>query len=135
MTAWLIDKSAYVRVSSSLDSEEWASRVRRGLVHITTLTQLEIGFSARSAKDYRESLEKSPLVQMPVAYITPAIEGRALEIQKALVDIGKHRAPAIPDLLIAATAEAAGLSVLHVDKDYELIAEVTGQPVERLRLP
>jgi len=38
----------------------------------------------------------------------------------------------IPDLIIAATAELAGLTVLHLDKDFEIIAEVTGQPTERL---
>jgi predicted nucleic acid-binding protein len=45
-----------------------------------------------------------------------------------------HRAPSIPDLLIAAPAELAGLVVLHVDEDVDLIAGITGQPVERLRL-
>ena len=51
-----------------------------------------------------------------------------------LADRGQHRAPSIPDLLIAATAEKAGLTVLAVDKDFELIAGVTGQPVETLAL-
>nr|WP_276578139.1 PIN domain-containing protein [Nocardiopsis dassonvillei] len=45
----------------------------------------------------------------------------------------QERAPGIPDLLIAAVAERAGLTLLHLDKDFELIAEITGQPVERLR--
>ena len=49
-----------------------------------------------------------------------------------LAERGQHRAPSIPDLLIAATAELAGRTVLHVDKDFELIAELTGQAVERL---
>ena len=135
VTEWLIDKSAYVRVSSSPDAEIWSARAQSGLVRITTLTQLELGFSARSARDYRQILEQSPLVEMPVAYVTPLIEDRALAVQAALAEIGKHRAPAIPDLLIAATAELAKLTVLHVDKDFELIAEITGQPTERLRLP
>lgn len=39
-----------------------------------------------------------------------------------------------PDLLIAATAELAGLAVLHLDEDFDLIADVTGQQVERLSL-
>ena len=69
---------------------------------------------------------------MPTEYLTPAIEDRAVEVQQALADIGHHRAPSIPDLLIAATAELAGLTVLHVDKDFDLIAAITGQPVERL---
>jgi len=54
-------------------------------------------------------------------------------VQVALACTGKHRAPSIPDLIIAATAELAGLTVLHVDKDFEVIAGITGQPLERLR--
>ena len=71
---------------------------------------------------------------MPVEYLTPSIEDRAVEVQQLLADSGHHRAPAVPDLLIAATAELAGLTVLHLDKDFELIADLTGQPVERLEL-
>jgi hypothetical protein len=69
---------------------------------------------------------------MPVEYLTPAIEDRAVQVQLLLADRGQHRAPSIPDLVIASCAERAGLTVLHMDKDFELIAEVTGQPVERL---
>ena len=47
---------------------------------------------------------------------------------------GHHRAPSIPDLLIAATAELAQLTVLHVDRDFDLIAQVTGQPMETLQV-
>jgi predicted nucleic acid-binding protein len=71
---------------------------------------------------------------MPVEYLTPKIEDRAVELQRALAERGLHRAPSIPDLLIAATAELADLTVLHLDKDFELIAELTGQPIERLEL-
>lgn len=70
---------------------------------------------------------------MPVEYLTPKIEERAVEVPMSLADRGYHRAPSIPDLLVAATAELAELIVLHVDKDFDLIAEVTGQPLERLR--
>lgn len=70
---------------------------------------------------------------MPVEYLTPAIEDRAVEVLGLLADRGQHRAPSIPDLLIAATAELAGLTVLHCDKDYDLIAGVTGQSAEWLR--
>jgi predicted nucleic acid-binding protein len=71
---------------------------------------------------------------MPVEYLTPAIEDRSLEILALLADRGQHRAPSLPDLIIAATAELAGLTVLHLDKDFEVIAAVTGQPVERLSI-
>lgn len=69
---------------------------------------------------------------MPVEYQTPASENRAIEVQILLAERGQHRAPSIPDLVVAATAELAGLTVLHLDKDFDLIAEITGQGVERL---
>jgi predicted nucleic acid-binding protein len=69
---------------------------------------------------------------MPVEYLTPAIEDRSVEVLTLLADRGRHRAPSVPDLIIAATAELAGLTVLHLDKDFDVIAEITGQPVERL---
>ena len=134
MTAWLIDKSALVRLAESSAAAEWASRIKRGLVRISTLTRLEVGFSARSADDLRQGRAEPPLNSMPVEYLTPTIEDRAVAVQQALADVGQHRAPAIPDVLIAATAEVSGLTVLHIDKDFELIAEITGQPVERLVL-
>ncbi len=132
MTTWLIDKSALVRLYRSRDAEEWAARIERGLVRICTVTRLEVGFSARSGKDLRSGYERPPLARMPVEYLTPAIEDRAVEVQVALGERGQHRAASIPDLLIAATAELAQLTVLHDDKDFELIADVTGQPIERL---
>ena len=132
LTAWLIDKSALVRVATVDDAEEWAARIERGLVRISTVTRLEIGFSARSGTDLRDAARRPPLSEMPVEYLTPAIEDRAVEVQATLTDRGHHRAPSIPDLLIAATAELVGLTVLHIDKDFELIAEFTGQSHHRL---
>jgi predicted nucleic acid-binding protein len=130
--AWLIDKSALVRLATSPDADVWATRIERGLVRISTLTRLEVGFSARSIDDLHRSFEEPPLASMPVEYLTPSIEDRAVTVQHALASRGEHRAPSIPDLLIAATAELAQLTVLHLDKDFELIAQLTGQSVERL---
>ena len=134
MTTWLIDKSALVRLAASPDAAEWATRIERGLVRITTVTRLEAGYSARSGPDLRAGFQRPPLSSMPVEYLTPAIEDRALEVLTLLADRGQHRAPSIPDLIIAATAELAGLTVLHLDKDFEIIAEITSQPVERLTI-
>jgi predicted nucleic acid-binding protein len=134
VTDWLIDKSALVRLGESADAGEWAGRIQRGLVRIATVTRLEVGYSARSGEQARRGLRTAPVGAMPVEYLTPAIEDRAVEVQLLLADHGKHRAPSIPDLVIAATAELAGLTVLHVDKDFELIAGMTGQRTERLRL-
>jgi hypothetical protein len=132
MTDWLIDKSALVRLSASPDSAEWASRIERGLVRIATVTRLEVGYSARSGPDLRAGLRQPPLASMPVEYLTPAIEDRAVEILALLADRGQHRAPSLPDIIIAATGELAGLTVLHLDKDFEIIGNITGQPLERL---
>lgn len=133
MTDWLIHKSALVRLGESPDADEWANRIERGLVRITTVTRLEIGHSARSASQARRAFQKPPLSSMPVEYLTPAIEDRALQVQLMLASKGQHCAPSIPDLLIAATAELAGLTVLHVNKDFDLISKFTGQGMERLQ--
>jgi predicted nucleic acid-binding protein len=132
VTTWLIDKSALVRLAASPDAAEWASTIERGLVRITTVTRLEVGHSARTGTELRSGLRQPPLASMPVEYLTPAIEDRALEVLSLLADRGQHRAPSIPDLIIAATAELADLTVLHEDKDFDIIADVTGQPMERL---
>jgi hypothetical protein len=132
VTGWLIDKSALVRLQASADAAQWAARIERGLIRIATVTRLEVGYSARSGPDLRAELRQPPLAAMPVEYQTPATEDRAIEVLTLLADRGQHRAPSIPDMIIAATAELAGLTVLHLDKDFEVIAGITGQPLERL---
>ena len=69
---------------------------------------------------------------MPLEYLTPSIEQRALAVQLELATRAQHRRPGVADLLVAATAELAGLTVLHLDSHFEQIASVTDQPVERL---
>ena len=135
MTTWLVDKSALIRLAASPDAAAWATRIERGLVRITTVTRLETGYSARSGSDLRAAFQQPPLSSMPVEYLTPAIEDRAVEVLTLLADRGQHRAPSTPDLIIAATAELAGLTVLHLDKAFDLIAEITSQPMERLNVP
>jgi hypothetical protein len=134
VTSWLIDKSAYVRLQlgQAANRDEWSARIGRGLVRLCAITRLELGCSARSGKAGREQFALPPLSLMPIERLTPAIEDRSFEVQMLLADQGRHRAPSIPDLLIAATAEKAGLTVLAVDKDFDLIAAITNQPVETL---
>jgi len=131
-TSWLIDKSAYARLAMAADAEEWALRIERGLVRIAFATVLEIGYSARSGADWTTSVTRPPLSLMPREHATPKAGNRALDVQGILAQRGHHRAPSVPDLLVAAIAESADLTVLHVDKDFELISEITGQPLERL---
>jgi predicted nucleic acid-binding protein len=134
VTTWLIDKSAYTRLAESLDAQAWIDRIERGMVRISTITRLEVGYSFRTAVEAHTESVSPPLALMPVEYLTPAVEDRAVAVQLLLADRGQHRAPSIPDLLVAALAEISGLTVLALDKDFELIAKITGQPVERLRL-
>jgi predicted nucleic acid-binding protein len=134
VTTWLIDKSAYARLQlgQAANRDEWNARISRGLVRLSTITRLELGYSARSGDIGRQQFALPPLSLMPIEYLTPAIEDRAFQVQMLLADRGQHRAPSIPDLLIAATAEKAALTVLAVDKDFDLIAAITGQPVHTL---
>jgi predicted nucleic acid-binding protein len=134
VTTWLIDKSAYTRLPGSPDAQVWVDRIERGMVRLSTVTRLEIGYSFRTAAQARSESVSPPLALMPVEYLTPAVEDRAVEVQLLLADRGQHRAPSIPDLLVAATAEVAELTILALDKDFELIAQITGQPVEPLRI-
>ncbi|HQD21877.1 MAG TPA: PIN domain nuclease [Arachnia sp.] len=132
---WLVDKSAFVRLDRSEDAELWRERIDRGLVGVSTVTLLELGFSARSGQDWSAGLQGPPVSKLLLESMTPKMESRALAVQGMLAERGFHRAAKVPDLLIAAVAEMSGYTVLHVDRDFELIAEVTGQPIERLSMP
>jgi predicted nucleic acid-binding protein len=56
-----------------------------------------------------------------------------VEVLRRLAELGQHRAPSIPELLIAAAAETAPLTVPHVDMDFDLIAGITGQQTYHLQ--
>jgi predicted nucleic acid-binding protein len=89
--------------------------------------RLEILFSARSAEDYDAMAnELQGLRQLRCG--DEQFE-RALDIQRSLARVGglHHRSVKIPDLLIAAAAEAADAVVWHYDEDFDRIAEITGQ--------
>ena len=95
-TLWLIDKSALIRLSISPARDEWFERIERGLVRIMTLTLLEIGYSARSGADLQDELHRPPLALMPIEYLHPASESRAMMVQALLAERGLHRAPSVP---------------------------------------
>jgi predicted nucleic acid-binding protein len=64
--------------------------------------------------------------------LTPAMGWRARVVQAALALRGYHRGPSPIDLLAAAAAEAVGAELWHCDRHFELIGQVTGQPMRRL---
>ncbi len=100
---------------------------------MATVTLLEAGFSPRTAGEMLSGSQRALFSVMPVEYLTPRTEDRAVEVRVLLAERGQHRAAAIPDLLIAALAELSGLRELHLDQDFDRVAAVTGQPVESLR--
>jgi predicted nucleic acid-binding protein len=98
------------------------------------VTRLEIGYSARSGEHLRRIFGAPPVNSLVIESLTPSIEDRALQVQALLVDRGLHRSPSLAHLLVAAVAEARGLTVLHFEKAFKDIAGATGQPVEQLRV-
>ena len=135
VTGWLIDKSAY---ADAVRTGREHGRVERsypaGSRAFVDDYQTRAGFLRPLGNGRARGILIPALSFMPIEYLTPAIEDRAWEVQMLLADRGQHRAPSVPDLLIAATAEKLGLSVLAVDKDFGLIAQITGQQVHTLAL-
>ena len=70
------------------------------------------------------------LGSLPRAAIDDNVIDRALEVQGMLARSSQHRGVSLPDLLLAAAAERAGLVVLHYDSDFDRLGDVTGQPIE-----
>ena len=124
---YLLDKSAFEQRRRSVDvARRLEADTIAGLVAVCEIVVLEILYSARNPRDY--TAMRTSLDALPWLPVTGAVMDRAVEVQGLLAQRGQHRRP-IPDLVIAATAEVHGATVLHFDKDFDLIAEVTGQPV------
>jgi predicted nucleic acid-binding protein len=135
MTLRAVDTSAWHHAADSGVAERWRAALEADEVAICDQVRLEILYSARSAREYDALAEElAALKQLPT---TAQTFERALEVQRALAHVGglHHRSVKIADLVIAATAEAAGVAVWHYDRDYERIADVTGQPVEWIAPP
>lgn len=97
------------------------------MVATCAVVDLEVLYSARNAAAYQAIFEeRRGFESVP---ITPAVMGRALEVQGLLARRGQHRVP-IPDLILAAAADSVRLALLHYDADFERIASVTKQKHE-----
>lgn len=125
---YLVDKSALARLEDPRVRERLGPIIEAGEAATCSIIDLEVLFSARSLADYEATKERRALAYHWVP-VTEAVMTRAVAVQHRLAKIGHHRVP-IPDLLIAATAEAADLILLHYDSDFDVIAKITGQPTE-----
>lgn len=128
---WILDKSAAAR----LDVPDIRSELEElaGALFICPVGELEQRYSARSAADY-DALVESLRDAFPRAQPPPDILDRALALQRDLAHHhGMWHRTAIPDLLIAETALHNDLGVVHVDRDYDRIAEIRPLRTRRLR--
>lgn len=100
-----------------------------GRVYICDQVQLELLHSARDQNEFRGL--RSNLRGVPRCVTGSEAWDRALEVYELLAGVSPqwHRSVKHPDLIIAATAELAGLPVIHYDQDFDAISEVTGQSV------
>ncbi len=125
---YLADTSALARLRHRQVVAVLGPLIEAGLVATCGVIEFELGWAARSGKDFDElrADRDSGYEWLP---IHDEDWRRALDVQAALWRSGQVRAVGFPDLLIAAVAERERVTVLHYDSDYELIAHVTGQPV------
>lgn len=131
LSGWLLDKSAAARADDPAIRVALEELV--GDLHICPVGELEQLFSARSADDF-EALRTELHESLDPVVAPPDIFERALQLQRDLAHHHGmwHRTP-IPDLLIAETALHHEIGVVHVDRDYDRIAEVRPLVVRRLR--
>jgi predicted nucleic acid-binding protein len=125
----LVDNSVIARAHKPPVAAAFEPRVLAGLVASCSITDLEQLFSARSGDEHRARRDDLALRFARVP-LDQRVLDRAVEVQGLLADKGQHRAASIPDLVVAAAAEQAELTVLHYDADFELIATITEQPTE-----
>ena len=129
MATYLADNSALARVDTCSEvSLVLDPLLLEGEVATCAMIDLEVLYSARNPDAYA-ALERY-LRSLPRVHVTEAVLDRALEVQGRLAGHSQHLGIRFPDLVIAACAESAGLTILHYDADYERIAKITGQPVQ-----
>lgn len=128
---YLVDTSAVVRWLRGEGAEHWQRAVASSQVGMCDVTELEHLYSMRSARDRDRVLDvfaaSFPWIPMP-----DRVFDRAREVQRLLTERSWHRSAGPIDLLVAATAELSELALVHQDRDFETIAQVTGQPTRWL---
>lgn len=130
MRAVLADTSVWTRRHQPDVAESLSRVLEDDRAVMTTPIALELLRSARDAFDARAEVQQLELLRwIPISRV---IERRARDVLLALSRRGYHRAPSPVDLLSAAAAESADAELWHCDRHFELIGEVTGQPMRRV---
>ena len=123
----LIDTSVVTRLRHPEVAAEVLELAAAGRMARATITDLEVGYSARNAAEWDATT--GALDIFDELDVGPEHFRRAIHVQRQLA-FASQRGRKIPDLLIAAVAEYADLVVLHYDADFDLISAMTGQPTE-----
>jgi len=129
----LADTSAWswTRVIGGDLREQFDEAVVDGTIATCDMVRLELLHSAQNVTEFKAL--RHDLRALGDCPIGTQQYKRALDIYERLAGQGlHHRTVKHPDLLIAAAAETAGVTVLHYDEDYDRIAAITGQPVRWL---
>jgi predicted nucleic acid-binding protein len=133
MATHLIDKSAWVRLGDDGVDAQWPAALLAGGLAVTGIAMIEVLVGSRSGAQF--TIDRQDLDAMPRLALNERVVERALGIPGMMVGAGTHRAPSPADLVSAGCAELNGLTVLHYDKDFDLIAAVTNQPTQWLAPP
>ncbi|MYA65548.1 MAG: PIN domain nuclease [Gemmatimonadetes bacterium] len=125
---YLIDKSALARMPDPRVQARLVPILETGEAATCAMIDLEVLYSTRNAREHGRTRRRRALAYRYVE-LTEAMFQRAIDVQGLLALRGQHRVP-LPDLIVAAVAEQAGMVLLHYDRDFDRIAAVTGQAVE-----
>ncbi|MDQ3738180.1 MAG: PIN domain-containing protein [Actinomycetota bacterium] len=130
LSGWVLDKSAAARADEPAIGQALGELA--GSLFVCAVGELEQLYSARSAGDY-DRLREELHAALETVSSPPDLLEHALRLQHYLAHHHGmwHRTP-IPDLLIAETALHHGRGVVHVDRDFDRIAEVRPLAVRRL---
>jgi hypothetical protein len=128
-TVYLADTSVYVLQGRHLQvRRKFETLLVEGRLAACQMTALEYLNNAPDPKGYE--ILRGALLGQRWLDVTAAAMDRAMEVHHLLAAASQHRHFRLPDLIIAATAEFNGATVLHYDADYDRIAAITGQPTE-----
>ena len=129
LAIYLIDTSGLFRILQGELRQAWAEELAAGVIAVCPVVELEFLYSARSLAD---RLEKKRLLRTVFGWVPMAERAfeRAEAVQQMMTEVGKHRSAGPVDLLIAATAEQARLTILCDDRDFDVVASITRQPVK-----
>ncbi|MEU8898358.1 PIN domain nuclease [Nocardia sp. NPDC048505] len=129
---FLADTSALVRFFRNQTGPEWNQVFDAGLVGICEPVRQEFlrAVGGRPAFYEAEALLREVF---PYFAMRDSAWDDTADLQRLLADQGWHQSAGPVDLLVSVTAVHHKLTVLHADRDFDTIAKVTGQSVERIR--